>query len=404
LRADARASKLAFVIKRWRNAAYAVVEGGQRGYPLGRAFDLALIAVIVLNVVAVVLSTEQSLHEFWHERFAVVEVATVILFTIEYALRLWVAVEDPRRIHMNPAMARLRYAISPLAIVDLLAILPFYLHYLSMPIDPEIAILLRTLRLLKLLRFTGALDLLGAVLRNERQPLIAGGTVVAVALLFVSTLAYMFERDAQPEKFGSILAAMYWGIVTLSTVGYGDLTPVTAAGRALAGFTVVLGILCFALPAGIIASGFIEEMRRRDFIVTWHLVAKVPLFQRLSAARIAAVAAILKPVRVESGDQVVRRGEAADAMYFILSGELEVETPGGGIALRAGEFFGEMALLEHGMRSATVVARTNCDLLMLQATDFRHLLASAPDLESEIRRIAAERRAQAMKREAATTA
>src|SRR5258708_27884696 len=97
---------------------------------------------------------------------------------------------------------------------------------------------------------------------------------------------------------------MYWGIVTLSTVGYGDLTRITPWGRALTGFTVVLGVLCFALPAGIMASGFIEELRRRDFMVTWHLVAKVPLFQRLSAARIATLASILKPVRIEAGAPV----------------------------------------------------------------------------------------------------
>jgi voltage-gated potassium channel len=386
-------------MNRWRHTIYAVVEGGQRGYPLGRAFDIGLVAVILLNVVAIVLSTDATLHARWHDLFGDVEHVAVAVFSLEYGLRLWVAVEDPRWAHKRPLVARLRYAVTPLALVDLLAILPFYLHLLDLAVDPEIAILLRVLRLLKLLRFTGAFDLLGAVLRNERRPLLAAGTVVAMALLLVSTLAYMFEREAQPDKFGSIPEAMYWGITTLSTVGYGDLIPVTTAGRALAGFTVVLGILCFALPAGIIASGFIEEMRKRDFIVTWHLVAKVPLFQRLSAARIAAVAGILKPVRVESGDEVVRRGDVADAMYFILTGELEVETPGGRVALRSGEFFGEMALLERGMRSATVIARSNCDLLMLQAAAFRHLLQSAPDLEAEIRRIAEERRAKAPRRE-----
>jgi voltage-gated potassium channel len=391
-------------MNRWRNTVYVLVEGGQRGYPAGRIFDIGLIFVILVSAAAVVLSTEPSLHARWHELFPEVELIAVAVFSVEYVLRLWAAVEDPRWTHMGPVMARLRHAVTPLAVVDLMAILPFYLHLLAVPIDPEIAVLLRALRLLKLLRFTGAFDLLAEVLRNERRPLIAAATVVSIALLLVSTLAYLFEREAQPDKFGSIPAAMYWGIVTLSTVGYGDLTPVTTAGKTLAGFTVVVGILCFALPAGILASGFIEELRRRDFIVTWHLVAKVPLFQRLSAARIAAVAAILKPLRIEAGDQVVRRGESADAMYFILSGDLEVETMTGGVTLRAGEFFGEMALLERGQRSATVVARTSCDLLILQASDFRHLLLSSPDLEAEIRRVAADRRAQTAMREAETTA
>jgi voltage-gated potassium channel len=382
-------------MKRWRHQVYAILEGGQRGYPLGRAFDIALVIVILINVAAIVFSTVDSLAPWWYELFSVIEDVTVATFTVEYVLRLWTAVEDPRLIHQHPVIGRLRYMRSPLAVIDLVAILPFYIHMLAVPIDPSVAVLLRALRLFKLLRFTGAFDLLGQVLRNEKRPLIAAGTVVAVALLMVSTLAYMFEHVAQPEKFGSIPMAMYWGIVTLSTVGYGDLTPVTTPGRILAGFTVILGILCFALPAGILASGFIEELRRRDFIVTWHLVAKVPLFQRLSAARIAAVAGILKPVRVEAGAHVVHKGDVADAMYFIMAGELEVATPGGLVVLVAGEFFGEMALLEQAKRSATVVARTNCDLLMLQAADFRTLLAGSPDLESEIRRVAAERRAHA---------
>ncbi|MBI1779581.1 MAG: ion transporter [Proteobacteria bacterium] len=389
-------------MQRWRHAVYALVEGGQRGYPLGRAFDLLLVAIILVNVTAIVLGTVEGLPPSWHQVFDLIETAAVLAFTLEYGLRLWAAIEDPRRAYRHPVWGRLHYAVSPLAVIDIVAILPFYLHLFWMPIDPSVAVLLRALRLFKLLRFTGAFDLLGEVLRNERRPLVAAGTVVSVALLMVSTLAYMLEHDAQPDKFGSIPAAMYWGIVTLSTVGYGDLTPITPWGRALAGFTVVLGVLCFALPAGILASGFIEELRRRDFIVTWHLVAKVPLFQLLSAARIAAVASILKPVRVETGVQVVRQGDAADAMYFITAGELEVETPGGPVALGSGEFFGEMALLESGKRSATVTARSNCDLLMLQAADFRHLLAGSPDLENEIRRIAAERGAKRRSAEAET--
>jgi voltage-gated potassium channel len=175
-------------------------------------------------------------------------------------------------------------------------------------------------------------------------------------------------------------------------VGYGDLAPVTPLGRATGALGAVLGILGFAMPAGIIASGFIEELRRRDFIVTWQLVAKVPLFRHLTAARIASVALVLRPLRVEAGAAVVRRDEDADGMYFVVTGEIVVEVPGHPVTLTGGDFFGEMALLEGGKRSTTVRAVTACELLHLGAADFRQLVASAPDLDAELRRVAQERR------------
>src|SRR5258708_25188204 len=145
----------------WGHTVYAIVEGGQRGYPPGRAFDLFLAPVTLFNVTAIVLGTVEDLPAFWHGLFSHIEVVAVGAFTVEYVLRLWVALEDPRRIYRHPVIARLRYALTPLAIIDVVAILPFYLHLLSVPIDPSVAVLLRALRLVKLLRFTGAFDLVG---------------------------------------------------------------------------------------------------------------------------------------------------------------------------------------------------------------------------------------------------
>ena len=374
-----------------RRHLYALVETGYQGYTPGRAFDIALVAVILVSITATAMATVPETSEAWLRVYRAVEWTAVAIFTVEYLVRAWVAVEDPHAPAERPWAWRLRYLVTPLALVDLVAILPSYLE-LIFGTAWEFTLVLRVLRLFKLLRFTGEFDTIFAVLRSERRPLIATFCVIAVILLLISTMAYVAEHDAQPDKFGSIPAAFYWGIVTLATVGYGDIAPVTPLGRATGALGAVLGILTFAMPAGIIASGFIEELRRRDFIVTWQLVAKVPLFRHLTAPRIASVALVLRPMRFEAGATVSRKGAEADGMYFVVSGELVVEIPSHPVTLRSGAFFGEMSLLDGGKRSNTVRAITSCDLLHLGAAEFRQLLAATPHLEAEIRQVAGARR------------
>ncbi len=374
-----------------RRFLYALVETGYQGYPPGRTFDITLVTVIVINIAATAMATVPETSEAWLRLYRLIEWAAVAIFSLEYVVRAWVAVEDPRARATRPWAWRLRYLATPLALVDLVAILPSYLE-LIFGATWEFTLILRVLRLFKLLRFTGAFDTIFAVLRSERRPLIATFCVIGVVLLLISTMAYVAEREAQPDKFGSIPAAFYWGIVTLATVGYGDIAPITPLGRATGALGAVLGILTFAMPAGIIASGFIEELRRRDFIVTWQLVARVPLFRHLSASRIASVALVLKPMRFESGATVFRKGDEADGMHFVVSGELVVEIPGHPVTLKNGAFFGEMSLLDGGKRSNTVRAVTSCDLLHLGAGEFRQLLTATPHLEAEIRQVAGARR------------
>ncbi|MBL8835528.1 MAG: ion transporter [Alphaproteobacteria bacterium] len=381
-------------LEQLRRNVYAVIEGGRRGYLPGRVFSIVLMATIIVNVATVVLGTLPDLPPWVHASFDRIELFSVGLFTLEYAARLWVAVEDPHRQYRHPLLGRLRFAITPMAIIDLLAIAPFFLGQLA-AIEPEFALLLRVLRLAKMIHFTGAFEMIGAVLVRERRSLLACAGVVTTLLVLVSTMAYLAERTAQPEKFGSIPTAMYWGLVTLSTVGYGDLAPVTPLGRIIGGIAVVLGVMCFAMPAGILASGFIEEVRRRDFIVTWQLVAKVPLFARLSAARIASIAGLLRPERVESGEVIVYKGDAADRMYFVLTGEIEVAAASGPLVMGVGDYFGEMGLIERTTRSATVTARTACTLLTLMDRDFWALIETQPELEAQVRANIERRRATA---------
>lgn len=369
---------------RLRREMHAVLEGGARGYGPGRVFNAVLLALIVLSVASVVLGTLDGLPAWTEPTFAGIEAVSVALFTVEYVLRLWAAVDEPRRRFHHPLWGRLRYAVTPMAVIDLLAILPYWLSSL-VATDPSLAILLRVLRLFKMVRLSGAFEMIGAVMRRERRSLLACASVVAIILVLLATLAYLTEREAQPDKFGSIPAAMYWGLVTLTTVGYGDLAPITPLGRVVGGIGVVLGVLCFAMPAGILASGFIEEVRRRDFIVTWQLVAKVPLFARLSAARIASIASLLRFERIEASELVVRKGERADCMYFVLSGEIEVATASGPVHMGAGDYFGEMGLIEHTTRNADVRARTECTVLVLMERDFWLLLETQPELAAEVR-------------------
>ncbi len=369
---------------RLRREMHAVLEGGARGYGPGRVFNAVLLALIVLSVASVVLGTLDGLPAWTEPTFAGIEAVSVALFTVEYVLRLWAAVDEPRRRFHHPLWGRLRYAVTPMAVIDLLAILPYWLSSL-VATDPSLAILLRVLRLFKMVRLSGAFEMIGAVMRRERRSLLACASVVAIILVLLATLAYLTEREAQPDKFGSIPAAMYWGLVTLTTVGYGDLAPITPLGRVVGGIGVVLGVLCFAMPAGILASGFIEEVRRRDFIVTWQLVAKVPLFARLSAARIASIASLLRFERIEASELVVRKGEHADCMYFVLSGEIEVATASGPVHMGAGDYFGEMGLIEHTTRNADVRARTECTVLVLMERDFWLLLETQPELAAEVR-------------------
>jgi voltage-gated potassium channel len=213
---------------------------------------------------------------------------------------------------------------------------------------------------------------------------------------------FMIERRAQPEAFASIPHTMWWAIVTMATVGYGDVVPHTPLGRMFGGVVMVFGIVMFAVPAGILATGFATEIRKRDFVVTWHTVAKMPLFAGLDATRIAEIASLLKPQIVPAHYVVVRRGEPADAMFFIMSGEVEVDVQPYAVRLGRGQYFGEIALLRDTVRSATVTSLKECHLLALDAADFRRLLDAHPELRAAITKVA-EQRIAAAHREATLT-
>lgn len=210
-------------------------------------------------------------------------------------------------------------------------------------------------------------------------------------VMFSASGMYLLERDIQPKTFGTIPDAMWWSLVTLATIGYGDAVPITVLGKLFGGIVIVLGLGVFALPIAIIATGFSREMNRREFVVTWSLVARVPLFAGLNAAALAEIMTLLTSRTFETGDLVLRRGEEATILFCIASGEAVVELEDGEVRLGEGDFFGEMAVLEHRTHEHAVVATSRCRCLMLDRDDLERLGRRHPEIVRRIRRVALER-------------
>jgi voltage-gated potassium channel len=318
-------------------------------------------------------------------------VFSVVVFTAEYLLRLWSSVEHVPYAGHSPAAIRFAWMRSASGIVDLLAVLPFYLIFLT-PADLRVLALFRLVRFFKLVRYSPGLASLAEAIWAERRALMGTLLILGGLVLTTATLMHLIEREAQPDRFGTIPDAMWWAIVTLTTVGYGDVVPVTALGKVLAGLTAMMGIVMLALPVGIIATAFSDVIHRRAFVVTWTMVAKVPIFADLGAAAIAEIMDALESRSVRRGDVVVRRGERADAMFFIVSGEVEIELKKGvHPRLGPGEFFGEMAILNEEARTANVRAVRDTQLLVLRAHDVERLVDRVPEIGERMRSVAADR-------------
>ena len=245
---------------RLKERIHEILDKAQPGDRTSRTIDRIIMALIVLNVVVVILETVESVSTPHRRFFEWFEAFSVGVFTIEYLMRMWSCTADTR--FARPVLGRLRYFLTPLALVDLIAILPFYLPLVT-SVDMRVLRAMRLLRLFKLGRYSTSLQTLGNVLRKHRGELLVTLFVLLIMLVIASTLMYFAEHHAQPDAFSSIPSAMWWGIVTLTTVGYGDTYPVTGVGRVLGAVIALLGIGMFALPAGILGSGFAEEIDRK---------------------------------------------------------------------------------------------------------------------------------------------
>src|SRR6516162_8583107 len=310
-------------------------------------------------------------------------------FVAEYVLRLAAAPGAPGAAPRGKWQSRLAWATSLGGVFDFLGALP---GVLAVVVDPSHASLLGFIWAFKLVRYSPGLASLRRVISNARHALLSVLLGFGILLLLAASLVYLLERQSQPEVFGSIPAALWWAIVTMTTTGYGDVIPQTPLGRVLAGIVMVSGIIVFALWAGILATGFAEETRRREFLRTWDLVARVPFFHDVGAAVIADVTQLLRPRDYPAGAVIMRRGERGDCMYFVASGELEIRGRPESISYGPGDFFGEVALLTGEPRNATIMTVRPCTLLRLDIVDFRQLLGRQPELARIIHAAAEGRR------------
>ena len=355
-----------------------------------REFEVALILVGISSVSA---GTVDGLSPGARLLAALVTGVVAAFFLAEYLARLWVAPENPHLHHSSPANARMRWVLSAEGIIDLLAVLPAVaVAYGGARLGAESASVFVLLWVLKLATHAQGAGLIARVLHNERSALSAAAALFLIVLFSAATIAHWLEGERQPEHFGSIPASLWWAVVTLTTTGYGDVVPLSTAGRMLGGLVMLCGICVLALLAGILANGFAAEVRRREFVRIWELVARVPFFADIGAIAIADIVERLRSRSYPGGATVIRKGAAGDSMFFIVSGEVEVRVGERTLALRDGDFFGEMALLDRKPRSADVTALSPLTVLVLNVVDFYQLAGQQPKLIAAIEAEAVRRR------------
>lgn len=377
----------------WRRRVHDVLESGMGADRASTLVNLGLVLLICLNVIAFAVETVPEIGGPYAVWFQLFDIVSVTIFSLEYACRVWSAVEQPILSHMPPWRARIAYAARPMSIIDLAAVLPFFLSLFLPTHNLEVLRVLRLFRFLKIARYSGALHSLGRVVAEERGALMGTLVIMLSLILFAATGMYMIEREIQPKAFGTIPQAMWWALVTLATIGYGDVVPLTTAGKLFAGLVIVLGMGVFALPIAIIATGFSREVTRREFVVTWSLVARVPLFAGLNAAALAEIMTLLTSRTFEAGDLILRRGEEARALYCIASGEAVVELDDSEVRLGEGDVLGELALIEHRTHRHAVVAGTRCRCLVLERDDLERLGRRHPEIVRRVREVALQRAA-----------
>jgi voltage-gated potassium channel len=244
-----------------RSRLYHSLESDYSPNPLGRVFGALLIFLISANVIAAILETVDTIYIRFDSYFDWFEAVSIVVFSVEYLVRVWVCVEDQEPRARSAIKIRFRYMLKPLALIDLIAIAPAFVGLLF-AVDLRWLRLFRLLRLFKLTRYWSALNLLYRVIREEAQVIGAALFLLCVIMVLASGGIYIVEHRAQPEAFGSVPAAMWWTIATLTTVGYGDVVPVTALGKFIGGVISLIGIGMVAFPAGILAAGFAEQIRR----------------------------------------------------------------------------------------------------------------------------------------------
>jgi voltage-gated potassium channel len=329
---------------------------------------------LVSGIAAMALSTVSEVYDAAHHWIDAVLWACLAYFALEWAIRIRHAFRSDR----GPT-----YLFSGRGLLDAAGALavPFAM---LVGVEPRTAWLFAVLWVVKVIPGAPGLRQLRRVLVQESGPLLSVLVLFLTVLFLGSVAVYFLERDAQQQTFGSLPAAMWWAVVTLTTTGYGDVVPITPLGRMVAAFVMICGLGVFGLWTGILATGFAAETRRDNFLRTWESVSKVPFFATLGPSAIADVTHMLRTIDLPPRAMIIRKGQQGDCMYFLAAGEVEVDLPGKKVRLGEGAFFGEMALLGNTLRSANISTTRLSKLLVLDLVDFRLLMARHPDLAETI--------------------
>ena len=340
----------------------------------GRNMTKAAHVAVVCGVAMMVMLTVDPVFAALHYPIGAVLWACLAFFIFEWMIRLR---------HAFDAGHRWAYVFSFRGLVDAASALAIPIALLA-GIDPKSAWLFGALWMLKVVPGIPGLRQLRRVLVLESRPLLSVLVIFLMVLFLASVAEFVLEHDVQPAGFGSVPAALWWAVATLTTTGYGDVVPITPLGRVIAAAVMICGLGVFGLWTGILATGFAAETRRDNFLRTWESVRKVPFFATLGPAAIADLTQMLRTIDLPARTTIIRKGQVGDCMYFIASGEVEVDLPGKKVALGEGAFFGEMALLGNNRRSANITTTRVSQLLVLDLVDFRLLMARHPDLAETI--------------------
>ena len=381
---------------RLRRRTYELIERESPGDMAAKVIHRLLVALILFNVISSVVDTVPEINAAYDWYFDRAETVSLIIFAMEYIVRLWVAPEHPVHGTASALSARLGWMLSAGGLIDLLAIAPFIVSQLF-DVDLRVIVLFRLLRFFKIARYSPGFTSLVTAVRAERHSLTACFVILISVVLTSAGLMYVIEHDAQPDKFGSIPDAMWWAVATVTTVGYGDVVPITPVGRIVGVFTMITGLLMLALPAGIVASAFATTIARQNFVVTAGMIANMPLFSGINAASIIEFLPNIATRTFERGVQIVHHGARAGMLFLVIDGEVEIEQQRHRHRLGPGEAFGGVVGPQRDLSARTL---TRVKVLQIDEHDLLQLCRDIPEFADRLAGLAPGKRrrqkAQAM--------
>ena len=362
---------------------YELLEPAAPSDTWSRLVDLFLVFLIIGNAIAFAIDTIDHVNEEWGDLINLFTVISIVIFTIEYFLRIWASVEVLHGQNVPNWQKRLKYFFHPLQLVDLAVLITFWFASL-LPYDLRVLRIVRLVVFFRMARYSPALQTLGAVIQSEWQALVSTLTIMFSLVLIAATGIYFIERDIQPEVFGNVPSAAWWAIATLTTVGFGDVVPITPLGKLFGGLVMIFGLGMFALPIGILSTGFALHSNQRNFVRTWKQIARIPLFARLDNDLLQKIVDMIHQEHFAAGTQILAKGDEVNCLNVVVNGEMLVEGPSGKRLIGKGSYYGELALIQQRESRAIVTCHTDCDIIYIKKTDFTELLRDHSKLRAVI--------------------